>query len=189
MHPLHLEKKGLRGLVIAESFRKSGKKSILAGVVMRRDMLIDGFVIGKSTLSGNDATDEILKMFEKLGRFDINYILLSGIIISLYNIIDIKKISDILEIPVIAITYNDSLGIEDAIKQHFPSSYDTMLSEYRKLPKREKIILHTKKELFVRWEGCSKIQVKQLLNSITFQGAIPEPVRIAQLLAHCLLVA
>ena len=35
MRKLHLEKKGLRGLVIAESFTLHSKKSILAGVVMR----------------------------------------------------------------------------------------------------------------------------------------------------------
>ena len=64
MRHLHLEKKGLLGLAIAESFTLQSKKSVLAGVVMRRDFVIDGFVFGKATLEGNDATDEILRMFE-----------------------------------------------------------------------------------------------------------------------------
>ena len=42
MRSLHLEKKGLRGLAIAESFRQNSTKSVLAGVVMRRDFIIDG---------------------------------------------------------------------------------------------------------------------------------------------------
>ncbi len=83
MRKLHLEKKGLRGLVIAESFTKNSEKSILAGVVMRRDFVIDGFVFGKTTLEGDDATETILSMYKKLNRPDISYLLISGIIISI----------------------------------------------------------------------------------------------------------
>jgi endonuclease V-like protein UPF0215 family len=98
MRPLHLEKKGLRGLAIAESFRQNSKKSILSGVVMRRDFVIDGFVFGRATIDGDDATDVILQMYEDLKRPDISYLLISGLIISLYNIIDIKKIHESLQI-------------------------------------------------------------------------------------------
>ncbi|MGD8299295.1 MAG: DUF99 family protein, partial [Nitrosopumilaceae archaeon] len=56
MRPLHLEKKGLRGLAIAESFNQNSKKSILSGLIMRRDFVIDGFVFGTATLDGDDAT-------------------------------------------------------------------------------------------------------------------------------------
>ena len=103
MRHLRLEKQGLRGLAIAESFTQSSKKSILAGIVMRRDLVIDGFVFGHATISGDDATNEILDMYEKLGRPDVSYLLISGIIISMYNIIDIKKIHNTLEIPIIGV--------------------------------------------------------------------------------------
>ena len=66
MRSLHLEKHGLRCLAIAESFRQNSAKSILSGVVMRRDFLIDGFVFGSATLKGNDVTDAILKMYGDL---------------------------------------------------------------------------------------------------------------------------
>jgi len=187
MRHLHLEKKGLRGLAIAESFTLQSKKSILAGVVMRRDFVIDGFVFGKATLEGNDATDEILRMFEKLSRPDISYLLVSGIIISLYNFVDLKKISESLNLPVIGITYQDSEGIEDAIKHHFPDSYESKLQDYQNLKQREKITLHTSYDVFVRREGCNLSDVKNLLNQLTLQGSFPEPLRVAQLLARTLL--
>lgn len=187
MRRLHLEKKGLRGLAIAESFTLSAKKSVLAGVVMRSDFIIDGFVFGNATLEGNDATDEILKMYKKLERPDISYLLISGIIISLYNIVDLKKISKVLEIPVIGVTYKASPGIEEALKHHFPDSYKEKLQQYQSLEKRQKITLNTSYDVFVRQEGCSLPQVKQLLNSLTLQGSFPEPLRVAQLLAKTLL--
>ena len=64
MRSLHLEKKGLRGLAIAESFTPNSSKSVLSGIVMRRDFIIDDFVFGNATLCGDDATDSILNMYD-----------------------------------------------------------------------------------------------------------------------------
>ena len=187
MRKLHLEKKGLRGLVIAESFKQNSKKSILAGVVMRRDFLIDGFVFGKATLEGDDATETILSMYKKLNRPDISYLLISGIIIAMYNIIDLKKISQSLGLPVIGVTYQDSEGIEEAIRHHFPDSHESKLKEYQELEKRDKITLHTSYDIYIRKEGCTLSDVKHLLDELTLQGSFPEPLRVAQLLAKTLL--
>lgn len=184
---LHLEKKGLRGLAIAESFTQNSKKSVLAGVVMRRDFVIDGFVFGNATLEGDDATETILSMYKKLNRPDISYLLISGIIISMYNIVDLKKISQTLGIPVIGVTYQDSQGIDEAIKHHFPDSYESKLNEYMSLEDREKITLHTSYDIYIRKEGCIFSDAMHLLDELTLQGSFPEPLRVAQLLAKTLL--
>ncbi len=187
MRSLHLEKKGLRGLAIAESFRQNSAKSIFAGIVMRRDFIIDGFVFGSATLEGDDATDTILEMYDELQRPDISYVLISGLIVSMYNIINIKKLYDSLKIPIIGISYNDSLGIEDALKRHFPNSFESKISAYQKLGKREKISLSTSHDIFVRREGCTLDDVAHLLNKLTLHGSVPEPIRVSQLLAKTLL--
>jgi len=187
MRHLHLEKKGIRGLAIAESFSQNSKKSVLSGIVMSTDLVIDGFVFGYSTVGGDDATDAILEMYEKLDRQDISFLLISGIVISLYNIIDMKRISEKIGLPVIGVTYEESSGIEDAIKHHFPESYKSKLTEYSKLEPRKKITLHTSYNLYVRNEGCTVLEAKQLLDKITLQGSIPEPLKITQLLANTLL--
>ena len=187
MRHLHLEKKGIRGLAIAESFSQNSKKSVLSGIVMSTDLVIDGFVFGHSTVGGDDATDAILEMYEKLDRQDVSFLLISGIVISSYNIIDMKRISEKIGLPVIGVTYGESSGIEDAIKHHFPESYKSKLTEYSKLEPRKKITLHTSYNLYVRNEGCTVLEAKQLLDKITLQGSIPEPLKITQLLANTLL--
>lgn len=187
MRHLHLEKKGIRGLAIAESFSQNSKKSVLSGIVMSTDLVIDGFVFGHSTVGGDDATDAILAMYEKLDRQDVSFLLISGIVISLYNIIDMKRISEKIGLPVIGVTYEESSGIEDAIKHHFPESYKSKLTEYSKLGSRKKITLHTSYNLYVQNEGCTVLEAKQLLDKITLQGSIPEPLKITQLLANTLL--
>jgi len=187
MKSLHLEKKGLRCLAIAESFKQNSERSILSGLIMRKDFVIDGFVFGSATLKGNDATDQILQMYSDLHRSDINYLLLSGLIISMYNVIDIKKLFSSLKIPVIGIAYRESAGIENAIKQHFPKSFESKINEYKKLGKREKITLNTSHNLFVRYEGCIISEVIHLLNDLTLHGSTPEPIRVSQLIANALL--
>ena len=189
MRNLHLEKKGIRGLAIAESYSPDSKKSILSGIVMSTDLIIDGFVFGHSTVGGDDATKAILSMYEKLHRQDINFLLISGTVISLYNIVNLKRISEQTQLPVIGVTYGESKSktVRDAIKYHFPDSYKTKLAEYSKLGSREKITLHTSHNLYIRNEGCTVLEATQLLDKITLQGSIPEPLRITQLLANRLL--
>jgi len=189
MRHLHLEKKGIRGLSIAESFLQTSKKSVLSGIVISTDLVIDGFVFGHSTVGGDDATDAILAMHEKLDRADVSFLLISGIVISLYNIVDVKRISEKIGLPVIGVTYEESPGIEEAIKHHFPESYESKLAEYSKLGTREKITLHTSYNLYIRNEGCTVLEAAHLLDKITLQGSIPEPLKIAQLLANTLLKA
>jgi endonuclease V-like protein UPF0215 family len=94
---LHLDKKGIRVFAIAESFKKENSTSMIAGIVMRKDLIVDGVVFGNVTIGGNDATDSIISMIKNLERNDINLILLDGMIISMYNIIDGEEI---LELPV-----------------------------------------------------------------------------------------
>ena len=98
-----------------------------------------------------------------------------------------KRISEKTGLPVIGVTYEESPGIEDAIKHPFPESYESKLAEYSKLGSREKITLHTSHNLYIRNEGCTALEVKQLLDKMTLQGSVPEPLRIAQLLANTLL--
>jgi uncharacterized protein len=183
MNHIHLEKKGLRGLAIAESFKQGDSFSRLAGVVIRQDFIIDGFVFGKCTVEGDDATDAILDMYSRLNRDDISYIIISGLVISMYNIIDIKKIWERTKIPVIGVTYEESGGIEYVIRHHFPNSYEKKLEQYSKLGKRTEITLQTGYKLYLRNEGCLFEEAKKFLDLVTVQGSVPEPVKVAQLLA------
>jgi uncharacterized protein len=181
----HPEKKGIRVFGIAESFKKfNTKKSTLAGVVMRRDLIIDGIVFGNATLKGNDSTENILSMFKSLKRDDVNCIMLDGLIISMYNIVDGELIQNKTGLPVIAITFEDSKGLEDSIRYHFPDDSKLKLEQYDKLGKRDQVILKTGKHLFIRYWGLTLKRAMTILNSFTLQGSIPEPIRVAKLAAR-----
>jgi endonuclease V-like protein UPF0215 family len=181
---LHLEKKGIRVFGVAESFKKFNRKSILAGIVMRRDLIIDGVVFSTATLKGDDSTEKILCMFKSLKRDDVTCIILGGLIISMYNIIDGKLIQNETGLPVIGITFEDSQGIESSIRYHFPVNCELKLEQYAKLGRRDKITLKTGKSLFIRYWGLTLKHTIEILDSFTLQGSIPEPIRVAKLVAR-----
>ena len=180
----HTEKRGIRVLGIAESFRKTSACSTLAGIVMRRDLVIDGMVLGNVTIKGNDSTQNILSMYRSLKRDDINCIMLDGLIISMYNIIDGEELGENTNVPVIAITFKDSEGLEGNIQHHFSNDPSLKLEQYRKLGQRDKILLKTGKILFVRYWGMSSKEASTIIDCFTLQGSIPEPIRIAKLAAR-----
>tara|TARA_Y100000996_G_scaffold396539_1_gene362739 strand:- start:2458 stop:3039 length:582 start_codon:yes stop_codon:yes gene_type:complete len=187
MKTLHLEKNGIRGLSISESFKKQSKHSILAGVVMSNEFLIDGFVFEKATLRGDDITEKILVMYENLKRDDISYLLLPGTILSMYNIVDIDKIFEQLQIPIIAVNSKESSGLYDTLQHHFPNNFENKIKQYEKLGTRQLIELDSKSEIYLRMRGCTIENCKTLLDKITLQGSIPEPLRVSQTLAKNLL--
>ncbi len=181
---LHLEKKGIRVFGVAESFNKFNTNSTLAGVVMRRDLIIDGIIFGSATLKGNDSTENILHMFKSLKRNDLNCIILGGLIISMYNIIDGKLIQDKTGLPVIGITFENSKGIEANIRYNFPDNYELKLEQYIRLGEREHVTLKTGNSIFIRCWGLTVKHAITLLDSFTLDGSIPEPIRVAKLVAR-----
>jgi uncharacterized protein len=180
---LHLGKRAIRALGVAESFSPTAKKSTLAGVVVRTDLVVDGFVFGAATVGGEDATRAVLGMYRKLRRGDVNLIMLAGCIISRYNIIDVDEVARKSALPVVCLTYNESAGIEDAIRAHFDRP-EGRLESYRRLGPRTTVLLRTGQRVYVRTAGISDPDAKSVLEAFTLQGGVPEPVRIAKLLAR-----
>lgn len=179
MRPLRLEKPGIRCLGIAESFLPESETSTLAGVIMRNDMVVDGFVFGSTTVSGEDATDAILQMYRSAGRQDIGYLLLWGTVISHYNMVDVATMASSLNIPVIGLSGKATGDLPGSISGLFPDRVE----RYRSLVERHPIEMCTGHTIYARVSGCTMVQATRLLNAITVQGSVPEPVRLARLLA------
>ena len=182
--PLHLNKPGIRALGVAESFRQGQRRSVLAGVVMRSDFVIDGVALGRTAVGGDDATASIAALFRRFHRNDVNLIIVSGAILSLYNMIDVDSLARKTKLPVICLTYKETGGIEDSIRRHFPQGAEAKLEAYRSLGKRTAIELKTGHRVYVRSSAIEREDVRAVLDAFTLQGSIPEPVRVAKLLAR-----
>ncbi|MER3602057.1 MAG: DUF99 domain-containing protein [Nitrososphaerota archaeon] len=181
-----LGKRAIRALGVAESYRRGGlgERAVLAGVVMRSDLIIDGVAMGYATVGGDDATEAVVRLYRGLARNDINFLLLGGAIISYYNIIDVDRVAEACGRPVVALSYRPTRGIEEAIKRRFPQAWERKVELYRALGRRRRVPLKTGKAVYVRASGLSEASIKPLLDKFVLQGGVPEPVRVARLVAR-----
>jgi endonuclease V-like protein UPF0215 family len=186
--PLHVHKKGIRALGVAESFvKKVGKKSIISGVVMRSDMIIDGFTFSNVTVGGMDATQKIIELYESMERDDVNLILLNGCIISWYNVVELDSIANSTTLPLICITYEDSKGLERYFKEYFPDDWELRIEIYKKNGSRTPLKIWTGHTVYTRFIGMNEEEALIILNKFTLNGAVPEPLRVARLLSRSLM--
>jgi len=164
---------------------RSRSRSTIAGVVMRADLRIDGLALQRATVGGDDATDAVLQIHADLNRSDINALLLSGAVISWFNIIDLQEVYERLSIPVLGLTYEQSTGLENHMREHFAGAEaERKLLCYRRLGGREVIRLKTGYDVYVRALGATALEARTLLNKFTLEGRVPEPVRVARLAAR-----
>jgi endonuclease V-like protein UPF0215 family len=184
MARLHTFKQGIRSLGVAESFDpRRDTESVVAGVVMRKDLVIDGVGLSKATVGGDDATEAVLKLYRSFKRNDINIMMLSGAIISYYNIVDLEALHKRTGRPLICLTFRESGGIEDSIRKRFPAGAIGKIERYRRLGERKRLLLKTGKTVFVRCLGTTDDDAKRIIGDFLLQGRYPEPVRVASLLA------
>ena len=185
---VRIHKKGIRILGISESFVKGiSKHSTLAGVIMRADMIVDGFTFSRVKVGGVDATQRIIEMYEALNRSDINVLLLNGCVISWYNVIDLNHVADSIGLPLVCVTYEDSRGLEAFFKENFPEDWQRRTEVYKRNGPRTPLTLHTGHTIYARFLNISRNETLKLLNKLTFHGTVPEPLRIARLLARSLM--
>lgn len=180
---LHLNKPALRALGIAESFRQSSPSSVLAGVVMRADLRVDGMAYAHAKVGGDDATEAVKSLYSQLDRADINVLLLGGAVLSWFNIVDLQEVWQEINRPLFCLTYEDSPGLEKYIREYF-SSPEEKVRRYQRLGRRRQVHLKTGYDVYLRVFGASIDEARILLNKFTRDGRVPEPLRLAGLAAR-----
>ena len=170
-------KSGIRILSIDDSpFRKGEKRDLVIGIVSRGST-IEGVLSFYVEIDGSDATDKILKKVKE-SRFsrEIKLIAINGVTLAGLNIVDIKRLSEILGIPIIAITRRkpNKKAMENAIKN---SGKDikkkiSLLREINRLSKN--IYLNN---LYIQYIGISKSDLGK------FVGEAYQMLRLAHIIA------
>ena len=175
-------KSGVRALGIAESFRED--RSTLAGVVTRASRVVDGFAFDTCTVGGTDATDVICSLFDGLGREDVRYVLVSGIAPAWFNVVDLHRVANHTDRPVLSVTYEDSEGLQPALREQFDGdALDDRLTTYRAQPDRQRVDVDGE-TLFVRAVGLDDGEAATVVDGFTPEGGRPEPIRVARLAAR-----
>ena len=173
-------KKEIRVIGIDDSpFNKFKKSNVLViATLFRGGTSIDGILSTKVRTDGTNSTKKLIEMINKC-RFkpQIQAILLDGIALAGFNIIDIKELNKKTRIPVIVVIrkYPDFKKIKNTLiklkKQH----------KYKLIEKAGPV---TKvNSIYIQTKGITLTEAKEILKITTTRSFIPEPIRIAHLIA------
>lgn len=177
-------KAGVRSLGVAESFRRddggNGGRSTLAGAVVRADRVVDGLEFRSCTVGGTDATDAVTGLLEDLARPDVRYVLLAAIAPAWYNLLDLSRVHEATERPVLAVTFEASDGLEAGLRDAFSGAdLEQRLERYRALPERRPVSVNDE-TVYVRHVGCDADEAAEIVRAFTPVGGRPEPIRVAR---------
>ncbi|WP_049986322.1 endonuclease dU [Halobellus rufus] len=176
-------KPGTRALGIAESTDESSGRCVLCGAVVRADRVVDGVAFATATVGGLDATDAVRRLFHRLDREDVQYLLVSGVAPAWFNLLDLDRIADATERPVLSVSFEESPGLGPALAEHFEGdALDARLSLYERLPPRRPLRVNDE-TVFVR-SANSGDDVASVVRAYTPAGGRPEPIRVARLAAR-----
>lgn len=159
------------------------KYCTIIGVIMRGGGYLEGVIRSQVKVDGDDATN-ICKTIINNTRHkkQLKAILLDGISLGGFNVVDIQDIYNNTKIPVITITRDkpDFVKIKNALIKNF-KDWDKKL-EIMKKGKLHRV--QTKHNpIFVKCVGLSIEETKEIIKLSTIRGAVPEPIRVAHIIA------
>ncbi len=174
-------KKEIRVIGIDDSpFEKfSKKKTLIIGAIFRGGSWLDGILSTKVTVDGNDSTSELVKMINKCKfKPQLQCILLDGIAFGGFNVIDVEKLNKKTGIPVIVVIRRKP-DIEN-IKRVL-----IKINKKNKIKLIDKAGLPVKVgKIYVQFKGLELDLVTEILGITCTRSLIPEPIRIAHLIAQ-----
>ncbi|WP_408957755.1 DUF99 family protein [Natrinema sp. 74] len=177
-------KAGARALGVAESYRRDRDHSTLAGAVVRADRVCDGLAYGDCDIGGTDATDAVVGLLEDLGRPDVRYVLLGAVAPAWYNLLDLSRVHEAADRPVVAVTFEESDGLASGLRDAFSGDkLEERLATYRSLPDRRELSVNDE-TVYVRCLGLEPADADAVVRAFTPAGGRPEPIRVAKLAAR-----
>lgn len=162
-----------------DKFSKTKKYSIVVGTFYRGGDFLDGVLSTKVTIDGDDATENIRRIVQGCKwKSLVQAILLDGIAVAGFNIIDINLLSERLGIPVIVVMRNipDTSGMQKALKNI------GMTKKFELIKKAGEITEHPC-GVFFQYAGCTKEFTRDIITLTTRNAKIPEPLRVAHIIA------
>ncbi len=169
----------IRVLGIDDCAHKRGDKTtLIIGTFFRGGDFLDGVISTPVQVDGDDATVKMSAMV-KASKFrtQIRAILLDGIAVGGFNIIDIHALNKMTGIPVIAVVRRmpDFKKIHQAL---------TRLGWKHRIELLERAGIPIKiGNIHVQFAGTAKDTVEKILKLTCTNSAIPEPIRVAHLIA------
>jgi len=157
----------------------------VVGVVFRGGLWLDGFMHTRVQVDGMDATQKLTKMITSSPHHrQLRVVMLNGVTMAGFNIVDINHLYEKVKLPIIAVT-RDKPNFVDVKKalQNLPQTE----KRWKAIEDAGKIIKVRIREredpIYVHVAGVSEETAKCILRSTSTRSNIPEPLRVAHIIA------
>lgn len=173
-------KREIRIIGIDDSpFKKFTKGNILViGTIFRGGTLLDGILTTKVSIDGNNSTKKLIQMINS-SKFkpQLRCILLNGIALGGFNVVDIQELYKRTKIPVIVVIrkYPNFKRIEETLKKINKQRKYKLIQKAGPVEKVGKI--------YIQRKGITIKKAKEILKLTCTRSLIPEPIRVAHLIA------
>jgi endonuclease V-like protein UPF0215 family len=158
---------------------------LLVGVVCARTRM-DGVLSGRVRRDGRNATRSIIGMLERSQfRAHVQAILLQGIAVAGFNVVDIRGLHEALRMPVLVVArraprvalMRAALFSGGPQKRGIPGAAEKWRLIERAGP------MEPLRDLYVPRVGLTRSEAGELLRGTTLHGNLPEAIRLAHLVA------
>ncbi len=155
----------------------------VVGVVVRAPGYVEGVMTTRVAVDGRDANARLAAMIQR-SRFReaVTLILIDGAALGGFNVVDIDALSKAVRVPVATVTRRkpDLDAMERVLRRKFPD-WEARLEILRR---KELVRIDTAhKPLYATAAGIGPDDLRDAVHRSTVRGALPEPVRIAHLVA------
>ncbi|MBS2016672.1 MAG: DUF99 family protein [Deltaproteobacteria bacterium] len=184
---------------------------LLVGVVCSGTR-VDGIVSGRIRRDGANATREMVKLVRE-SQFGehLQAVMLQGIAVGGFNVVDVHALQKALRIPVLIVTRRlpDLASVRRALFADAPAAGSSSLAgrprvagaarkwrlieqagalerlepSRRSMKKKASGLTTSSPRLFIQRAGLSLDEARRLVHDTTLHGNIPEPLRLAHLIA------
>ena len=155
---------------------------MIIGTVFRAGEWLDGVLRTFIQGDGRDATPKIIDMVNSTRHKDqLGVIMLDGITFGGFNVINIQKIFKSTGIPVIVIMrkYPDFAKIKKALER-----FKDCEERWKDIKVAGEVYkIENKEDIYIQINGIELKDAEEIIKLSTTRSAIPEPVRVAHLIA------
>lgn len=163
-------------------FRKKGTVPIV-GVVFRGGNFFDGVLKTEADVDGFDSTEKIASAILKSKYEDLRIIMLDGITFGGYNVVDIEELYEKTKLPVIVVNRKKpNLEKFKAGMKSLPD-YERRLEAVENAGEFYYAHLQSGKRLCFQKCGIEAKDAEEIIRLSSKHAAMPEPLRVAHLIA------
>ncbi len=166
-------------------FKRTDKKVTIIGVIYRGGSFLDVVLKTEVTVDGMDST-EILTALINSSRHkpQLKVLMFDGITVGGFNIIDVKQLHRKTGLPIIVINrkHPDLESVKSALKNNF----DDFNKRWKMILNAGKIKiceLKNLKKVYYQTIGLEDDEAESVIRLSSTHGDIPEPLRVAHLIA------